>query len=127
MRDELNFEREAAFRRIRLLILENILKRPNGLPAYIQYTYDVPRIHVYKELRRLVAEGVLNVEGKTSRRTYVVGDSSMIEAMLEALRPRVANEEKLLASWRQIRLKAVAVRKRAPRGVQKDGSRTRKQ
>lgn len=69
-REEYEKQRQERLRRIRKLILENVIEHPRLLAPYIQDTYNVDRLDVYDELKKLVEEGVLAAEGTTGTRSY---------------------------------------------------------
>lgn len=69
-REEREEQKMETSRKIRTLILDNILTHPRHPAPYIADTFKVNRRDVYRELKSLVEEGVLAAEGTTGTRSY---------------------------------------------------------
>lgn len=70
-REEARMIRNAEDRRIREFVLAVLSREPvTQLAPYVAEQLNVHRRWVYKELWRMVDEGILAVTGKTQRRTY---------------------------------------------------------
>lgn len=72
LREEYREYRQELASRIRKHILAVVDEHPVGLAPYVAERFGVHRPYVYQELRRLVAEGVLAVEGMTLKRRYTL-------------------------------------------------------
>lgn len=72
LREEYREYRRALACEIRAYILAAVAEHPVGLAPYIADRFGMHRPYVYQELRRMVAEGILAVEGMTLRRRYTL-------------------------------------------------------
>lgn len=97
-REDIEKQRQETLRRIRKLILENVLTHPRLLAPFLQDTYNVDRLDVYDELKKLVEEGVLAAEGTTGTRSYrlLKLPEPEPEAVMESQRPNTFMEREHL-------------------------------
>ncbi|HEX7030033.1 MAG TPA: hypothetical protein VF254_05515 [Gammaproteobacteria bacterium] len=106
-REEYEKHRQETSRRIRRLILEDVRTHPRRLAPHIQDTYEVDRIDVYAELKKLVQEGVLAAEGTTGTRSYRLLrlPEPEPETVAKAPRPNTLMERERLErlAWQQRR------------------------
>ncbi|HEX7046951.1 MAG TPA: hypothetical protein VF275_05220 [Gammaproteobacteria bacterium] len=108
-REDVEKQRQESLRGIRKLILENVLTHPRLLAPFLQDTYNVDRLDVYDELRKLVEEGVLAAEGSTGTRSYRLlkfpEPEAKPEPVMELPRPNTIMERERLErlAWQKRR------------------------
>ena len=96
--------KEMELRKIRMHILESVERHPRGLPVYLQTTFEIRRVLIYIELRRLISERVLMSEGNTKAKAYYIRDHVRAREILSRLRSVVAREQESItraALWRR--------------------------
>lgn len=71
-REDVKPYREEEAARIRALVLKHVHEQPKGLAMFVVHKLYVQPDYAYREIRRMVREGLLQAEGRTANRRYYI-------------------------------------------------------
>lgn len=76
--EELRQKRQADSRLLRKIILENVDAVPNRLALFAAKQSGLEQQRCYREVQRMVTEGLLHADGNSHRRCYFITDKGRL-------------------------------------------------